>query len=146
MRKGIFVLLALLIVVSSTNMNAHAAVVLPVSAGSLPGGEPDSLTVKAAIEEFRSLSKKEQKSRFKAVKKEIKAYKEARKKGDEPGTNTILLAILAILLPPLAVYLHQGAFNTKFWISVLLCLLAIVTFFLWIIPVVFALLVVLNLI
>jgi len=33
------------------------------------------------------------------------------------------LVILAILLPPLAVYLHQGEINTKFWISLILTLL-----------------------
>jgi len=35
----------------------------------------------------------------------------------------VLLIILAILLPPLAVYLHQGEINSKFWISLLLTLL-----------------------
>ncbi|OAV45925.1 hydrogenase expression protein [Lewinella sp. 4G2] len=35
----------------------------------------------------------------------------------------ILLIILAILLPPLAVFLHQGEINTKFWISLVLSLL-----------------------
>ncbi|RYD70574.1 MAG: YqaE/Pmp3 family membrane protein [Sphingobacteriales bacterium] len=33
------------------------------------------------------------------------------------------MIILAILLPPLAVYLHQGEINKKFWISLLLTLL-----------------------
>jgi uncharacterized membrane protein YqaE (UPF0057 family) len=37
----------------------------------------------------------------------------------------VVLIILAILLPPLAVYLHQGEINGKFWISVLLTLLFI---------------------
>ena len=145
MRKGTFLLIALLIVFTSTNFNSQAAYIVPTN-NSLPSNDPDSVSLQSAIAEFRSLSRKEQKSRFKKVKKEIKEFKAARKRGDEPSTNTILLAILAILLPPLAVYLHQGAFNAKFWISVLLCLLAIISFFLWIIPVVFALLVVLNLI
>lgn len=39
------------------------------------------------------------------------------------GDNTVLLVILALFIPPLAVYLHQKAINTKFWISLLLTLL-----------------------
>ena len=38
-------------------------------------------------------------------------------------SNTVLLVILALFIPPLAVYLHQKAINTKFWISLLLTLL-----------------------
>ncbi len=34
-----------------------------------------------------------------------------------------LLIVLAIILPPLAVFLHQGEINTKFWISLVLSLL-----------------------
>jgi uncharacterized membrane protein YqaE (UPF0057 family) len=37
----------------------------------------------------------------------------------------VVLVILAIFLPPLAVYLHQGSLNDMFWISVLLTLLLI---------------------
>ena len=146
MRKGILVLLALLIVTTSTPLVSYSTV--PVSSTPVSGqsSEPDPTTVRAAIKEFMGLSKKEKKARFKQIKKEIKAFKAKKKKGEDPSVSTILLCILAILLPPLAVYLHQGEFNAKFWISVLLCLLAIITFFLWIIPVVFALLVVLNLI
>ncbi|MFZ5978274.1 MAG: YqaE/Pmp3 family membrane protein [Bacteroidota bacterium] len=33
------------------------------------------------------------------------------------------MVILAILLPPLAVYLHEDAINTKFWIDLILTLL-----------------------
>ncbi|MBK7885425.1 MAG: YqaE/Pmp3 family membrane protein [Chitinophagaceae bacterium] len=49
-----------------------------------------------------------------------------------------LLVILAILLPPLAVYLHQGEINTKFWISLLLTLLF------WLPGIIYALIVVLG--
>lgn len=37
--------------------------------------------------------------------------------------NTLLLVIVTILVPPLGVFLHQGAINTKFWVSLLLTLL-----------------------
>ncbi|MCB0740247.1 MAG: YqaE/Pmp3 family membrane protein, partial [Chitinophagaceae bacterium] len=53
----------------------------------------------------------------------MKAFKAARKANGEPSTNTLLLVILAILLPPLAVYLHEGVINSRFWISLLLTLL-----------------------
>ncbi|NCU03665.1 MAG: YqaE/Pmp3 family membrane protein [Chitinophagaceae bacterium] len=52
--------------------------------------------------------------------------------------RTILLVVLAILLPPLAVYLHQGEINNKFWISLVLTLLF------WAPGVLYALLVVLG--
>ncbi|MBA2498147.1 MAG: YqaE/Pmp3 family membrane protein [Chitinophagaceae bacterium] len=55
-----------------------------------------------------------------------------------PSTNTLLLVILAILLPPLAVYLHQGEINSKFWIALLLTLLF------WIPGIIYALVVILG--
>ena len=61
--------------------------------------------------------------KIKESKSAIKEFKAAKKAGNEPSTNTLLLVILAILLPPLAVYLHEGVINTKFWISLLLTLL-----------------------
>lgn len=99
---------------------------------------PDSSSVKDAVKAFNNLSKKEKKEKIKEVKKEIKAFKAERKANNEPSTNTLLLVILAILLPPLAVYLHQGEINSKFWISLLLTLLF------WVPGVIYALIVVLG--
>lgn len=56
------------------------------------------------------------------------------------GVATVLLVILAILIPPLAVFLHQGEINTKFWISLVLTLLFVLP------GVIYSLLVVLNVI
>ncbi|RYY58085.1 MAG: YqaE/Pmp3 family membrane protein [Chitinophagaceae bacterium] len=70
-----------------------------------------------------ALSKKEKKAKVKEVKKELKKFKNAKKSGAEPSESTLLLVILAILLPPLAVYLYEGEINTRFWISLLLTLL-----------------------
>ncbi len=81
------------------------------------------LTLKDAFNEFKSVSKAERNNRIKEVKKELKEYKKAKKAGKEPSTNTLLLVILAILLPPLAVYLYEGEINSKFWIALLLTLL-----------------------
>ena len=76
--------------------------------------------------------------KVKDVKKQIKAFKKDQQAGKEPSTNTLLLVILAILLPPLAVYLHQGEINTKFWISLILTLLF------WLPGVIYSLIVVLG--
>ncbi|MFC4261481.1 YqaE/Pmp3 family membrane protein [Ferruginibacter yonginensis] len=88
-----------------------------------PVAKPQSISVKEAVKGFSSLSKAEKKSRIKDAKIALKEYKKAKKAGKEPSTNTLLLVILAILLPPLAVYLHEGEINSKFWISLLLTLL-----------------------
>jgi len=104
-----------------------------IQAASIPAGsiskEPATenpgvmSAVRSAVAEFKSLSKKERKARIKEVKKEIKELKKEKRAGNEPSTDKTLLIILAILLPPLAVYLHEGTINNKFWISLLLTLL-----------------------
>jgi uncharacterized membrane protein YqaE (UPF0057 family) len=78
--------------------------------------------------------KKDRKVHLKSLKGKLKDFKKNRSAEDQK----VLLAILAILLPPLAVYLHQGVINTKFWISILL------TLCFWIPGVIYALLVVLD--
>jgi uncharacterized membrane protein YqaE (UPF0057 family) len=117
MKKNIYLLFALLILGTSFN-NSYASVIVPVTSS-----EPDPAVVKNATNAFNSLSKKEKKARIKEVKKEIKAYKAEKKAGSEPSTNTLLLVILAILLPPLAVYLYEGEINSHFWICLILTLL-----------------------
>lgn len=79
--------------------------------------------VSSAMAEFKNLSKSERKDRIKEMKKEIKQFKADKKANAEPSTNTLLLVILAILLPPLAVYLHEGEINGKFWLDLILTLL-----------------------
>jgi len=110
---------------------------LPSFASSLPGGgEPDPATVQAALAEFKNLSKLERKERVKEVKKQFKLFKKENKSNKSKKVDQVVLIILAILLPPLAVYLHQGEINGKFWLSLLL-------WFLFILPgVIYALLVV----
>lgn len=97
----------------------------------------DEKMVKNAVKAFRSLSKEEKKSRMAEAKMMLKEYKAA-KANEDADTNTVLLAILAILLPPLAVYLHEKTINTKFWISLILSLLF------WLPGVIYALIVVLS--
>jgi len=89
----------------------------------------DNAAVTDAMREFRSLSRVDRKMRIaqaKAALKEFKAQKRLAAKNaaaDTPSTNTVLLVILAILLPPLAVGLHEGRINGKFWLDLLLTLL-----------------------
>lgn len=109
---------------------------LQSSASLTPGGEPDPAIVKAALGEFKNLPKQERKERIKQVKKEWKNFKKERKTNKSLKVDQVVLIILAILLPPLAVYLHQGEVNGRFWLSLLL-------WFLFILPgVIYALLVV----
>jgi uncharacterized membrane protein YqaE (UPF0057 family) len=119
MRRYLLVLLATLLITPSFN-NSSAAISVIVPTAST---DPDPAAVKAAIEEFKSLSRKEKKLKLRELKKELAVLKASREQGYEADTNTILLVILAILLPPLAVYLHQGEINTKFWIALILWLL-----------------------
>jgi uncharacterized membrane protein YqaE (UPF0057 family) len=142
MRKAVFTLVTVFLVISTT------ATVTPP-----PTIDPDPKTAKAivktSIQEWKSLTRKERKGRVKLAKKEVKALKAARKSGSAAETNTILLAILAILLPPLAVYLHQGSASTKFVVTLILWILGIIGLFLvsgWFLlaSVIYALLVVLD--
>lgn len=96
----------------------------------------DDAVVTDAMGQFKSLSRVDRKAKLKEVKSLMKEYK-ANKANATPSTDKVLLAILAILLPPLAVYLHEGTTNGTFWISVLLTLLF------WIPGVIFALITVL---
>ncbi|HMU47535.1 MAG TPA: YqaE/Pmp3 family membrane protein [Chitinophagaceae bacterium] len=86
----------------------------------------DSTQVKAAIAAFKSLPAKEKRYRLREARKSIKEFKAAKKAGSDPDVNTLLLVILALLLPPLAVYLHQGEANSKFWITTLLFVLGLI--------------------
>jgi uncharacterized membrane protein YqaE (UPF0057 family) len=118
--------------------------VSPVKAASLPSVEPAAKTepapesVKSAVDEFKNLSRHDRKNRIKDAKKLLKEYKADKRAGRDAETDQVLLAILAILLPPLAVYLKEGEVNTRFWISIILTLLF------WIPGVIFALLVVFD--
>lgn len=140
MRKALLLVLAF-VTIGSTLPEAFAATapIEPPAKTTVPSStEPDAATVKAALDEFRSLSGKERKARLKEVKKEWKAYKKEKRAGKDPSDNTVLLCILAVLLPPLAVYLHEGEINSRFWISLLLTLLF------WLPGVIYALVIILG--
>jgi uncharacterized membrane protein YqaE (UPF0057 family) len=136
MKKTILILTILLSAMSVASVNINASVIVPSATSSIVPGDPDPAAVKSALKDFRNLSKKEKKERIKEVKTLIKHYKAEKKSSAEGSDNTVLLAILAILLPPLAVYLHQGEINSKFWIDLLL------TIIFWLPGVVYALIVI----
>jgi uncharacterized membrane protein YqaE (UPF0057 family) len=112
------------------------AIPFPSAATVLPGNEPEPAAIKNAVTAFRSLSKKERKQRVKEAKFQLKQLKKEKRAGNMKRVDMAVLIILSILLPPLAVYLHQDEINSKFWISVLLTLLF------WLPGVIYALLVV----
>jgi uncharacterized membrane protein YqaE (UPF0057 family) len=126
--KAIFALLFIALISSG--------ILSPANASMLPGIPGNSsVSVSSALKKFNQLSKKEIRKRKAEVKNVWKKFK---KKENHSGAETsqLLLIILAILLPPLAVYLYQEEITAYFWISILL-------WFLFIIPgVIFALLVV----
>lgn len=94
-------------------------------------------SVDDAMMKFKSLKRVERKERVREVKQLLKDFKAQKAAGEDVSTNTVLLAILAVLLPPLAVGLHEHELNGKFWLSVLLTLLF------WLPGVIYALIVVL---
>lgn len=80
------------------------------------------------LKDFKNLSRHEKKNKIKEIKKAVKEYNAQKKAGDDVSTDTLLLVLIAILLPPVAVYLHEGETNNKFWISVLLTILGYLLF------------------
>ncbi|MCP9750067.1 YqaE/Pmp3 family membrane protein [Ferruginibacter sp. HRS2-29] len=127
-RKSILLLIGVSLFASSLNAAAVVTVAEPVNPISAPAtpvapAEVPKTSIKDALKEFKSLSRKERKLRLREAKQQLKEFKKEKRNGNEPSTNTLLLVILAILLPPLAVYLHEGEINSKFWISLLLTLL-----------------------
>ena len=121
--KKIFAFLILAIFcIASVPATSNASLIVP---SKIQPGEPGPATVNAAIAELKSLSKKERKERVKEAKQEYKKYKKDKRAGKAAKVEQIVLIILAVLLPPLAVYLHQGEINSKFWICLLLTLLFI---------------------
>ena len=130
MKKIFSSLLMATMLIATIPLQSSALIVLPGSS------EPNPATIKAALAEFNHLSKKEKKTRIKEVKKQIKVFKKEKKENKSAKVEMWVLILLSILLPPLAVYLHQGEINKKFWLSIILTILF------WIPGVIYAILVV----
>ncbi len=140
MKKTAFALMAVFGFVLSLNAASTIPVTTKTTSDSAVEKEIviDNAVVTDAMRQFRSLSRVERKMRLKEMKKTIREYKALKASGGDVTTNTVLLAILAVLLPPLAVGLHENQLNGKFWLSVLLTLLF------WLPGVIYALIVVLS--
>ena len=137
-RSFTYVLLFLFAAVSFVSPALAASASEPVAPASGPG-KPGKAAVDSALSEFRSLSRKERRSRIKESRKWLREYRADVKSGKtKKETDQVLLIILCILLPPLAVYLKEDEINSKFWISILLTLLF------WLPGVIYALLVVFD--
>ena len=122
--KKILSFIVVTILLAGNFNSLSAAFIVPINATHEVPVNPDPKTVSAALSEFMHLSRKERRLRIKEAKSEIKKIKAEKKAGiDEPSTSQVLLVILAIILPPLAVYLHEGEINNKFWLDLLLTLL-----------------------
>ena len=121
MKKNLLLVLTVLMIIPSSLFAAFSS--KGDSKAVIEGtSKPSIRSASDALKEFKSLSKRERKERISEAKKALKKYKQDKKAAD-PSTNTLLLVIIAILLPPLAVYLHQGEINGKFWLDLLLTLL-----------------------
>lgn len=138
MKRRLFKVIAFSFFALSSFLPVQSAVVSVPTETVAPTAGPDGKAVNAAMEEFNSLSRRERKMRLREAKKLLKETKADRRAGKKADDDTVLLAILAILLPPLAVYLKENEINSKFWISLILTLLF------WIPGVVYALLVVFD--
>ena len=143
MKKITFRIVAISFAVMSLTTPAISAIVTEPVVTSRT--EPSEREINSAAEEFKSLSRKEKKSRFKEVKKLLKQYKADKKAGKaDVSENTILLAILAILLPPLAIWLKEGTLTWKFWLCIALYVFAFISWGFIALPILLALLVVFN--
>ncbi len=111
--------------VTSTERIVSASAEISNNSQSKSNSESNNTLVKSKKKKTSKLSKIK---KIKALKKELK-----KSKNSDVDTNTLLLVILAILLPPLAVYLLKGVTN-QFWISLILTLL------LWLPGIIYALL------
>ena len=129
MRFFTFLLLVALVCGPLTTTNAAIGVPPPATE---EGATPTAADMKAAAAEYKAklaaMSGKERRQlkreQRKSVKQALRQYKQDVKNGVAAADETtVLLVILAILLPPLAVFLYEDQINNKFWISLLLTLL-----------------------
>ncbi len=99
---------------------------------SYPAAPSLSIESKKNNSQLKSSFRPEQKVKIGAIRKLIRKQVEAEK------TELALLLILAVLVPPLAVFLKEGQINSRFWISLLLTLLF------WLPGVIYTMLVILS--
>jgi biopolymer transport protein ExbD len=89
MRKGIMLLLATFIFFSYSFTPSYAILIPSADNMTVHANEPDPAKIRAAVNEFMSLPKKEKKSKIRQAKKALKEFKKERKKGNDPSTDTL---------------------------------------------------------
>lgn len=112
--------------IASTPEPAIEPAIIAVQESAIPLESPKPTKVKIAksIKKHPSESFTEQApkvSKLSHVKQALKAAKKA-----DSDVGTLILIILAIIVPPLAVFLYYMELNGQFWLSILLVVLAAV--------------------
>lgn len=79
--------------------------------------------LKGMSNEERQLFKEQVQRQLQEQQLTTKMADDFQREGGAGNISPVLLAIVTIFIPPLGVFLHQGAINTKFWISLVLTLL-----------------------
>ncbi|RMF03672.1 MAG: YqaE/Pmp3 family membrane protein [Bacteroidetes bacterium] len=75
--------------------------------------------------EERKLRREQRREFRKALRAELR---KARKAGNNSDVEVVLLIIIALILPPLAMFLYDGGASSRFWITLVLSLAG---FLLW---------------
>ncbi len=135
MKKTITPFLMLVFLLTFFNANALPIGIVPVDKEAKEATSSDEAKkAEADIKsDWKNLSRKEKRAKKRAMKKELKKLKKQRRATDD---RTILLVLLAILLPPAAVYVYEDGITNRFWIALLLSIL------IWLPGIIYALIVV----
>ncbi len=98
------------------------AVELPKTQATVTASaKKETVSTREVVETLQADTRKELKQVAKQARKE---YKKARKQDNKnDDTNTLLLVILAIILPPLAVYLYEDGWTSRVTLNLILTLL-----------------------
>ena len=140
MRTSTFCLMLTLTIALATPLKA----VIVVPPAATEAGTPTKADVAAAKAEHKAMLKAMtpaerrayKRNQKRELKKIISQYKKDAASGERGAEIDQTALIILCLIPPLAVYLHQGETNSKFWISLLLTLLV------WVPGIIYAVLVV----
>jgi uncharacterized membrane protein YqaE (UPF0057 family) len=95
---------------------AEAAVLHPKPASAAAERVVESPTSQMSKKEERKLRREQRRAFRKALRAELR---QARKAGNS-DVEVILLIVIALLIPPLAMFLYDGGASGRFWISLVL--------------------------
>lgn len=121
MKTGVFFIFLLGLSLLVGTPISHAAVLNPTQEKQVESASP---TTK---KEVRAAQKETRREFRRTLKDTLKQAKESAARGD---AEVVLLIIVALLLPPLAMFLFDGEASGRFWISLLFALGAIFLSFL----------------